>query len=339
MSDTTITPDQTPEEAAETPNDRRALLRKLAIGGAGAAAGAVLLNHGTAKADDGDELIIGQTNTATSATILARDPAAAVTAGPSSFSVAGAAPGNDAPFPAQVGGYGNDEVANGVHGSTTNPAGFGVVAANLAPAAAATAAAPKALAIASSGAHMLFVAGAQAGPAPGTHVAGELYVDAAGTLWFTVPGPGDTIRFVKLAGTPTAGQFHVINPQRVYDSRQPNYPAALRGAMTPNTNRVVSVADGRSANGTVTLPNAIPAGATAVQINLTADRTTGPNFLQVTAGNVTTTETSVLNWNGVNVQIANSITVPVSPNREIRIYNGNQTGSTEVIVDVFGYYL
>jgi hypothetical protein len=83
----------------------------------------------------------------------------------------------------------------------------------------------------------------------------------------------------------------------------------------------------------------VPAGATAVQINLTAAETTGPNFLAVTAGNVTSTETSALNWSTANDQIANGITVPVDATRSIKVFCGNQTGSTHVIVDVFGYYL
>jgi hypothetical protein len=150
----------------------------------------------------------------------------------------------------------------------------------------------------------------------------------------------DVVRFVKLAGTPTAGSFHSINPQRVYDSRQTGYPAALRGVMAPNTNRVISVADGRSADGTtVTLANAVPAGATAVQINVTAANMTGPNFLSVTAGDVTSTTASLVNWGAGDIQIANSITVPVDAEREIRVYNGDQTGSADVIIDVYGYYL
>jgi hypothetical protein len=250
-------------------------------------------------------------------------------------------------FPAQVGGYGNAEVANGLHGSTANAGGFGVVAANLAPAPASgntTDPVPSGLAVASvGGAQMRFVGlpGAVSGPTPGKHVAGEMYVDADGTLWFTVPAPTtaapDAVRFVKLAGTPTSGSFHAINPQRVYDSRQTGY--TVRGVLAPNTNRVVSVADGRSANGTVTTANAVPAGATAVQINVTVANMTAPNFLSVTAGDVTTTTTSLLNWSPGDIQIANSITVPVSSAREIRLYCGDQTGSTDVIVDVYGYYL
>ena len=131
------------------------------------------------------------------------------------------------------------------------------------------------------------------GPTPGKHVAGEMYVDKDGTLWFTVPAPTTAdptaVRFVKLAGTPTSGSYHAIDPQRVYDSRQPGYTD--KGVLAPNTNRVISVADGRSANGTtVTLKDAVPAGATAVKLNLTAANMTGPNFLSVTDGDKTSTD-------------------------------------------------
>ena len=55
MSDTTVTPDPA-IESESTPNDRRALLRKLALGGAGAAAGVALLKSGSASAADGNTL-------------------------------------------------------------------------------------------------------------------------------------------------------------------------------------------------------------------------------------------------------------------------------------------
>ena len=346
MSDTTITPDTI--ETEPTPNDRRAMLRKLAIGGAAAAGGAILLSNGTASAlaEPGAlELGAAATNTSTTPTSLVHTPGAARTAGASTLSVGSAVPGPTTVFPANVGGYGNSLVANGLHGSTDQPAGFGVVVANLAPVApSATAPVPTALAVASSrGAQMRFVPlpGAVTGPTPGLHLAGELYSDADGTLWFTVPVPppavAGTVRFVKLAGTPASGAFHAIDPQRVYDSRQANY--TVKGAMAPNSFRVISVADGRNANGTVTLANAVPAGATAVHINLTAASMTGPNFLSVTAGDRTATSTSLLNWSAGATQVANSITVPVDATRQIRVFCGDQTGSTEVVVDVFGYHL
>ena len=351
MTDSTsTTPDTT--EADLTPNDRRAMLRKLAIGGAGAAAGVVLLSNGRVSAGDqagtqidGNAVELGETNTAVAATIINVTPAGAPAAnGPSAFSAGGYVPDNTIPFPAGVGGYGDATILHGVHGSTIAPAGYGVVAANLSAVAPnAAAPVPTAQAIASpNGAHLLLLAGGAVGPAAGKHVAGEVYVDAAGTLWFTVPVPPPaavgTVRFVKLAGTPTSGAFHAIDPQRVYDSRQTGY--TVRGVMAPNSNRPISVADGRNADGsTVTLANAVPAGATAVQINVTAANMTGPNCLSVTAGDKTTTTASLLNWGPGDIQIANSITVPVDATRQIKVFCGNQAGSTDVIVDVYGYYL
>ena len=171
-----------------------------------------------------------------------------ITEGPSVLGVGDAIPAADAAFPANVGGYGNDLVANGVHGSTTNPLGYGVVAANLvdptprpAPSRHPRASPSRSM----HGSQIQFVAlpGAVSGPTTGTHVPGELYADLDGTLWFAVPAtPGGTgVRWVKLAGTSTAGAFHSITPSRAYDSRKTTYP--VNGPLAPNTNRVVSVAD------------------------------------------------------------------------------------------------
>jgi hypothetical protein len=340
MSESTI-PDTDTTDLSST--DRRALLRKIAIGGAGAAAGAVLLSNGKASAADTDPITIGEENVGESPTFLTYNDASSALTEFSLLSVGEDLPndtdGNNV-FPAAVGGYGKGDVPSGLHGSTINPAGFGVVAANLAPNPdGSTAATTKALAIASSGAHVLFLAGAKTGPANGTHVAGELYVDKDGTLWFTVPGAtAGTVRFVKLAGTPASGSFHAIDPQRAYDSRQAAY--TVKGPLAPNTSRVISVADGHATDGgAVTATNVVPAGATAVQINVTAANMTAPNFLSVTAGDKTSTNTSLLNWSPGDVQIANSITVPLDASRQIKVFCGNQTGSTDVIIDVFGYYL
>lgn len=334
--------DPTAEPAAKG-SSRRAALRALAVGG-GAAAGVMAFGK-SASAADGDPLELGEAidNNAQTPTSLVYD-GAEIESGPSVLSVGDAVPADDAPFPANVGGYGNDLVANGLHGSTTNPAGFGVVAANLGELADPADAAPAGLAVASAaGAQILFAPldGAVVGPTEGTHVAGELYRDAEGTLWFTVPAGGgepDAVRFVKLAGTPASGSFHAIDPQRAYDSRNEGFSPG-GGPLAPNSNRVISITDGHDGGGIVTLAEAVPAGATAVQINLTAANPTGPNFLSVTSADVEATFTSVLNWGPDELQIANSITVPVNADGEIRVYCGDQAGSTHFIVDVFGYYL
>ncbi|HSP27716.1 MAG TPA: hypothetical protein VLN74_04135, partial [Ilumatobacteraceae bacterium] len=84
MTDT-ATPEAT--DAELTPNDRRALLRKLAIGGAGAAAGAVMLSSGRVSAGvEGVgtaalQLGEAQINSSVTPTTLVHDPAAPRTAG------------------------------------------------------------------------------------------------------------------------------------------------------------------------------------------------------------------------------------------------------------------
>ena len=101
----------------------------------------------------------------------------------------------------------------------------------------------------------------------------------------------------------------------------------------------MSVANGHNAAGAVTLANAVPLGATAVEINLTAADPTDKNFLAVAPGDATATSTSLLNWNLGVTQIANSITVKLDAERKIKVFCGDQAGSTQFIVDVFGYYL
>ena len=353
----TTSPETTPaltDEVTEESSSRRHALRALLAGG-GAAVGAVAFGksasagtEGAPNPDNTLELGAGETNESVTPTTLVHTPALPRVDGPSSLSVAGGVPSDEAPFSAQVGGYGNNLVVHGLHGSTSNPNGFGAVAANLADgpdeSGEEPSAPPTALALASvAGSHLRFVAlGSEVvGPPAGTHIAGDLYRDAEGTLWFTVPAPTEAeplaVRYVKLAGTPAAGSFHAINPQRAYDSRVDAYDES--GLLAPNTNRVISVANGHDGAGSVIAENAVPMGATAVQINLTVANPTAENFLAVTDGTTTTTETSVINWGADELQIANSITIPVNAAREIRVYCGDQTGSTQFIVDVFGYYL
>ncbi len=141
----------------------------------------------------------------------------------------------------------------------------------------------------------------------------------------------------KAAPAPLGTTFVPISPERSYDSRQPNY--AEGGLLDRESSRVVSVADGHSADGTVTTEDVVPETAVAVLINLTATAMTAGNYLAVTAGDVETTATSVLNWPDEATQIANAISVPIDAERSVRVHCGDQVGSTHFIVDVFGYYL
>ena len=76
-----------------------------------------------------------------------------------------------------------------------------------------------------------------------------------------------------------------------------------------------------------------------MQINLTAATRPSANYLAVAAGRRASTATSLLNWNLGVTQIANSITVQLDADRKIKVFCGDQAGSTHFIVDVFGYYI
>lgn len=133
-----ITPDDTEVVEEDPSRSRRNALRALLAGG-GAAAGVVAFGKSASAGEEGQpnpdntlELGEAETNTSETATTLVHTPALPRIEGPSSLSVAGEIPSDEFPFTAQVGGYGDDNVVHGLHGSTTNPNGFGVVAANLA---------------------------------------------------------------------------------------------------------------------------------------------------------------------------------------------------------------
>jgi hypothetical protein len=131
--------------------------------------------------------------------------------------------------------------------------------------------------------------------------------------------------------------FHPIDPVRVFDSRQASFPAA--GLLAPNTTKVVSIANGFD-NAGVAIPaqvDAVPANATAITYNLTAAGATGSNFVSVTAGDAASFTASSLNYNaGSNV--ANAATVTIAADRTIKLWGGDNTGSTNVIIDVTGYF-
>jgi hypothetical protein len=329
------------ETKDDTASDRRSLLRKVAIGGAGAAAASLAIGR-TASAADGDPLLVGQTTTATAPTVLGVTPAAPVAEGPSALSVGAAAPPATAPFPASVGGYGNANYANGLHGSTVNPKGFGVVAANLAPAVAATEDAPAALAIASSGAHIKLLAGAKSGPSDGKHGAGELYVDKDGTLWFTVPAPTPTdaaaVRFVKLAGSSTAGSFHALPiAERIYDTR------TAAGAKKLEESTQIDIDLTKKEDGT---NSAFPAGARLAVLNIAITQTEVAGFIVLfaTGTPIADVKTANINWSEAGVATANSATIPVSAAGKVTARLGAGTSDTliaksHLIVDLVGYYL
>ncbi|MGB3737228.1 MAG: hypothetical protein WA964_19900 [Ilumatobacter sp.] len=342
--DTTTPADTTTEERPEQPlNERRAMLRKIALGGAGAAVGTMALSSRASAGDSagttigGNAVELGVANTSDTPTTIEVTPATA-DSGQSALSVGGYVPSADSPFPAAIGGYGDDTISNGLHGSTTASDGFGAVAASLAPAAGDLGGVPAALAVAAlNGAQIRFVGldGAVVGPNPGLHYPSELYVDAEGTLWFTVPvADSDTdVRFVKLAGTPTAGSLHTLAfPVRVFDTRigdDPVKPAADSVSEVDLTTKL----DGSDSG--------LGAGSTAALLNITIADSDNKGFFSVSAAGVQTPDAEVFssgNWTQAGTNLGTSVTTAISADGKIDIELGPE-GGTHLIVDVVGYYL
>ena len=131
-------------------------------------------------------------------------------------------------------------------------------------------------------------------------------------------------------------QFFPISTVRVYDSRQAAY--AVNGVLTPNSSRVISVKDGRASNGTVNAADVVPVGATAIAFNATVTGATGPNFLSIMPGDAGAFTASTINFPAGDDRAVGGV-VKLDGSRQIKIFCGDQTGSTHVIIDVSGYYL
>ena len=336
------------EAPSEPLNNRRDLIRKIALAGAGAAAGAAVLANRADALATGPLVMAVTDNTPALPTVMTSSATTALPSpGPSFLTSAEKAPGPTATdalniFPAALGGYGIANIKNGVHGSTKAIDGFGVVAANAAAPDAAKAA-PLALAVGALGSQIKFLTPADVataagatnptpvvGPSVGTHGPGELYVDDNPDLWFSVPGATATapVKWIRLAGTKTAGSFVALpSPVRVYDSRLPS-PSPLATGLE----RTITVTTGPA-----NIP-AIPIGASAGAFNLTVTDTLQSGFLAIFSDDVSFANTSNINWKADAQDIANFAISAVSATGKVRVRAGGP-GSTNFALDVAGYYL
>jgi YVTN family beta-propeller protein len=160
---------------------------------------------------------------------------------------------------------------------------------------------------------------------------------------------GSTNVIVDLEGyyapvSSSQGLFVPISPVRVCDTRSVANGSSIgsnqcntgsNSTMTANSTLTVNVS-GTGPGGTL---DQIPSGAVAVVANITATNTTQPGgFLTAyptPSGSGTAPVASNLNF-GPGISIANRVIVPIGQNGDINIYNFN--GSTDVIVDINGYF-
>lgn len=136
---------------------------------------------------------------------------------------------------------------------------------------------------------------------------------------------------------PSAGRLVQITPKRVYDSRQNMAPDA-NGVLATGSNRTISVANGRDANGVVDAPNLVPAHAVAIAYTLTVADTVGSGFLAVNPGGTTTVSASTINWSSAGQALANSTIVSLGANRTITAVVGGG-GSVNFLIDILGYFV
>lgn len=358
------------DATTETVNGRRNLLTKGAVAAAVAAVAGVAMSR-PASAADTDPLTIGVANEGTNLTRLTGSTlqvidGATAAAGPNKkpalwgrsaledgVGVLGEAIGTLAThgvygrstgtFGVGVYGEATGTGGNGVHGFTNTTGagvygnndgtsgGAGVIGQSTAGSGVIGEGGQFDLVASGSGRVLVGTAGAASPPANGT--LGTIARDDAGNLWYAYAAN----QWSKLGGPATAGSFHPIEPARVFDSRLAAY-APNDGPLTSNTNRVVSVKDGRDAAGAVTVADVVPAGATAVAINVTVAGPTGPNYLSVVPGDAAGFTASTINWPG-GFDTANGAIVKLDADRQLKVFCGDQSGSTNVIIDVTGYYL
>jgi hypothetical protein len=304
------------EQPPATPS-RRDLMKKLAIAGAGVAAGAVVLTE-PAAADTGQPLTIGHAQTAQNITYLLNGPVTGGTGNvsnplatePTMFWVdnrtSALTNGNG------IRGDGKGVLGRGVWGHSDSD-GIGV-------------AGDGGIGVVATGTRAALQV-SDAGTAPplrtDAHVKGELTTDVNGDLWFcTATGTPGTWR--QLTATPSGVLTPLAAPVRAYDSRTGD------GPLTGGQERTVSLA------GTATTP-AVPAGASAGLISLTLDATVGAGFLGVFANGIPWPGTSNVNWYTNGQIVAVTTVASVDATAKVTVHAGGP-GSTQFVIDVIGSF-
>jgi hypothetical protein len=167
-------------------------------------------------------------------------------------------------------------------------------------------------------------------PKSGFYFQGSLIcsVDGSGT-WICVTS-GTPGLWRKVAGPAAAGAFHAISPQRVYDSR---HTSKLSHGQTRN----VVVANAINSAGAVTVHDLVPAGATAIALNLSILTTVAAGSLTAWPQGLPRPLSTVIQWRATGQALTNGFTAAISASRELTFYCAG-TGSTHLLIDVGGYY-
>lgn len=342
--------DKDPMASSDDVSSRRSLLSKGMIAAAiGAAAGLAATNR--AGAANGDTMAVGTAHDGTATTSLTGGSTFRVTDGNSdgSASLYGRQTGTEAGaygvrgehnVGLGIGVYGRATGTSsyGVYGQTTGSNSFGVFGFHDSAAVGGTGVLGRSrngVGVAAIGTSLDLLAngngriGLRVASTPPTPTAngsvGSIARDGTGALWYCYA----TNRWLKLAGTGTAGAFHPIAPKRVYDSRAGAEPVGVvKGQLNPGQTRVVDCTVNASG---------VPVSATAVALNLTAANTSGRGNLSVYPDGTPLPTSSSINYTA-GVNIANATVSGCGPGAKLRVACGGSTGA-DFIVDIVGFYL
>jgi hypothetical protein len=123
------------------------------------------------------------------------------------------------------------------------------------------------------------------------------------------------------------GTYVPVTPFRLVDTRT--------GATNPATYAGKTLVGASSLNVQVTGVGTVPLGAAAAVLNVTVTNTTQPGFITVFPEGTTQPNVSNLNFTAAET-VANQVTVPLSSAGGASFFNS--AGSTDLVVDVEGYY-
>ncbi len=142
----------------------------------------------------------------------------------------------------------------------------------------------------------------------------------------TRPGTlSEATPLLNLAGAVNPPTFHAVPPARLLDTRN--------SAGLPNAGSRLGA--GTILNIAVTNYDGVPAGASAVVLNVTAVNPVGNGFVTAWPTGLPVPATSNLNLTPGVIK-PNLVTVKVGANGRVSLYN--QSGSTDLVVDIDGWY-
>jgi hypothetical protein len=131
-------------------------------------------------------------------------------------------------------------------------------------------------------------------------------------------------------GAALGARFKALAPTRILDSRPASKVGPYGTPFPQNTTRTVTVAG----VGGVPAMNA-PIPPTAVVLNVTVTNPTASSYLTAFPSDAVSVPASDLNWKP-GLTVANLVVVKLGPDGMVKLYN--QLGSTDVVVDVLGWY-